>query len=90
MATVHREEIPSFKMIFAKIKSIQGARKELMTVYTIIGLLIGITTLKKITASLAPSRYAASCRDVGTVSKKPFAIRYPKPEDAEYTNINPK
>ena len=56
MATVHCEEIPEFNNSFAYTKSIQGDRKELITVYTMMGRLMGITTFQKIVASLAPSR----------------------------------
>ena len=62
-------------MIFAKTKSVHGTRKELITVYTMIGLESGSTIVKNVLASEAPSRYAASRRDVGIVSKNPFATR---------------
>ena len=37
MAIVQSAEIPEFKISFANTKSPQGTRKELITVYTIIG-----------------------------------------------------
>ena len=51
MATVQSVEIPEFKIIFAKTKSVHGTRKELITVYTIIGLESGSTIVKNVRAS---------------------------------------
>ena len=44
MATVQSVETPEFRIIFAITKSVQGIIKELMMVYTKIGLDIGSTT----------------------------------------------
>lgn len=54
-----------------------------------IGLLVGRIILQNMVFWLAPSIIAASDMDWGTVSKKPFAIRYPRAEDPEYTIIIP-
>ena len=83
MAIVQSAEIPEFKISFANTKSPQGTRKELITVYTIIGFDSGRMILQKIFASEAPSNLAASLKETEIVSIKPFAIKYPKPEPAE-------
>ena len=75
MATVQSAERPEFRIIFAMTKSVHGIIKELMMVYTKIGLDIGSTTWKNIRASEAPSSLAASRRERGVVSKKPLQIR---------------
>ena len=75
--------MPELRIIFARIKSIQGARKEEITVYTMIGFDIGRTILVNIFCSEAPSSFAASLNEMGIVSKNPFAISYPSPAPPE-------
>ena len=75
MATVQSAERPEFRIILAITKSVHGTMKELMMVYTRMGLDMGRTTWKNTRASDAPSSFAASRRETGMVSKKPLQIR---------------
>ena len=87
IATVYLSDVPLLIISLATMKSIYGERNELITVYTISGFESGNTTFQNTSASDAPSIFAASLIGNGTVSKKPFAIRYPSPALAEYTRI---
>ena len=75
MATVQSVGFLERIISFAITKSIHGVRKELITVYTIMGLDSGITILVKIHNCDAPSSVADSLSDAGIVSKNPLQIR---------------
>ena len=55
-ATVFSADTPELSIRDAMTKSIQGARKELMTVYTTMGLDRGMMIFQNTVNSLAPSR----------------------------------
>jgi hypothetical protein len=61
-------------MTFAKMKSTQGAMKEVRIVYIMIGLDKGSVILVKTCQCVQPSIMAASSIEMGIVSKKPLAI----------------
>ena len=73
-ATVLSAATPEDMIRDAYTKSIQGDRKELIIVYTIIGFESGTTIRVKIVSSDAPSIFAASRKETEIVSKKPFTI----------------
>ncbi len=89
IATVQSVAMPELSISFANTKSPQGTKKELITVYTMIGLESGMIIFQKIFASEAPSSLAASLREMEIVSIKPLQIRKPRPAPAEYTIIIP-
>jgi len=89
IATVQSVAIPELSISFANTKSPHGTRKELITVYTMMGLESGMIIFQKIFASEAPYSLAASLRETEIVSINPLQIRKPSPAPAEYTIIIP-